>query len=68
MILFPDFLGHNVMRHFRELARLEKVPVVACRRSTVCLVQSLARCLAHRQSEPQRCSACPFPSSEHRRR
>ena len=24
LILFTDFLGHNVMCHFRELARLEK--------------------------------------------
>jgi len=56
LILFTDFLGHNVMRHFRELARLEKVPVVACRRSTVCLAQSLERCLANRRLESDRCA------------
>ncbi|MBX9810234.1 MAG: DUF2325 domain-containing protein, partial [Burkholderiales bacterium] len=37
LILFTDFLGHNVMRHFRDLARSQAVPVVACRRSTVCV-------------------------------
>jgi len=34
-----DFLGHNVMRHFRDLARSQAVPVVACRRSSVCVAE-----------------------------
>lgn len=43
MVLFTDFLGHNVMRSFRQLARDHGVPVVICRRSTVSLVQALDR-------------------------
>ncbi len=41
MILFTDFLGHNVMRHFRELANEHQVRFVACRRSVCALKQSL---------------------------
>ena len=43
MVLFTDFLGHNVMRNFRRLAKEQGVPVVACRRSTVSLSQALDR-------------------------
>jgi len=42
MILFTDFLGHNVMRQFRAMAEREGIRVLACRRSISCLVQSLA--------------------------
>ncbi|WP_333841103.1 DUF2325 domain-containing protein [Pelomicrobium sp.] len=41
LILFTDFLSHNVMRGFRESARAQGIPVLACRRSASCLVQSL---------------------------
>ncbi len=41
LILFTDFLSHNVMRGFRESARAQGIPVLACRRSVSCLVQSL---------------------------
>ncbi|MCB6185039.1 DUF2325 domain-containing protein [Leeia sp. TBRC 13508] len=34
MILFTDFLGHNVMKHYREIAYTQGVPVMVCRRST----------------------------------
>lgn len=39
LILFTDFVGHNVMRHFRGLAQQQNIPVVACRRSVGCLAQ-----------------------------
>ncbi|HSD60622.1 MAG TPA: DUF2325 domain-containing protein [Burkholderiales bacterium] len=42
MILFTDFLGHNVMKQFRAMAEREGIRVLACRRSISCLVQSLA--------------------------
>lgn len=54
LILFTDFLGHNVMRHFRRLAQEEGVPVLACRRSASCLKQSVERCLG---IDP--CAVCP---------
>jgi len=43
MVLFTDFLGHNVMRGFRQLAKDHGVPVIACRRSTVSLQLALDR-------------------------
>jgi hypothetical protein len=46
LILLTDFLGHNAMRHFRDLARAQAVPIVCCRRSTVCVAESVQRCLA----------------------
>lgn len=42
MILFTDFLGHNVMKQFRDLAARQGMRVLACRRSASCLVTSLA--------------------------
>ncbi|MEW6611671.1 MAG: DUF2325 domain-containing protein [Pseudomonadota bacterium] len=41
VVLFTDFLGHNVMRHYRQLAQRAGVPVLACRRSAACLEQEL---------------------------
>ena len=58
VILFTDFLGHNVMKSFRSLAQAEGVPVIACRRSASCL----SLCLARFFSEPkcsERCANCP---------
>jgi hypothetical protein len=58
VILFTDFLGHNVMKSFRSLAQAEGVPVIACRRSASCLSVSLARFF----SEPKcsgACATCP---------
>jgi hypothetical protein len=42
VILFTDFLGHNVMRSFRDTARAQGLPVVCCRRSTSSLRQTIA--------------------------
>jgi hypothetical protein len=41
LILFTDFLGHNVMKHFRSLAAQENIRFIACRRSVCALQQSL---------------------------
>ena len=54
LILLTDFLGHNVMRHFRDLARAHAVPVVCCRRSTISVADSVQRCLAQRGQCPAR--------------
>jgi hypothetical protein len=43
VILFTDFLGHNVMKTFRQAAQEEGIAVLACRRSASCLMQSLER-------------------------
>lgn len=42
LVLLTDFLGHNVMRHYRELARADGIPFIACRRSVCSLVQALS--------------------------
>lgn len=39
VILFTDFLGHNVMRSYRDAAQREGVRLVCCRRS-VCALRS----------------------------
>jgi hypothetical protein len=41
VILFTDFLGHNVMRAFRDQARAQGLPVLCCRRSTASLRQAI---------------------------
>ncbi len=53
LILFTDFLGHNVMKAFREAARDSGIPVVACRRSVCALKQALEGCGA------VKCAGCP---------
>lgn len=54
VILFTDFLGHNVMRRFREAAQRESVMVVCCRRSTCALRQALGQRLG-----AAACELCP---------
>jgi hypothetical protein len=41
MILFTDFVGHNVMRNFRKQAREQQIPFIACRRSVCELTKNL---------------------------
>lgn len=53
VILFTDFLGHNVMRRFREAAQREQVTVVCCRRSVCALQQALGK-----RFDSARCDAC----------
>ena len=59
LILFTDFLGHNVMRHFRNMAQTRGVPFIACRRSASCLAQSLEHCF-NRKVDLSKCQNCPF--------
>jgi hypothetical protein len=56
LILFTDFLGHNVMRTFRQAAQEGGVPVLACRRSASCLMRSLQR---HGGVATPECPECP---------
>jgi hypothetical protein len=56
LILFTDFLGHNVMRAFRRAAEEDGIPVLACRRSASCLMQSLQRYGGRGSAS---CKACP---------
>ena len=41
IILFTDFMGHNVMRNYRKLADQNNIRFIACRRSVCDLQQSL---------------------------
>ncbi len=43
VIIFPDFLGHNVMRQYRKAARKDHRLFIACRRSTGELDSALNR-------------------------
>ena len=58
VILFTDFLGHNVMRHFRELAHEENIRFIACRRSVCALKQTLENC-GLTMGKTQACAMCP---------
>lgn len=59
LILFTDFLGHNVMRHFRALAQENGVPVMACRRSVCAIKETLVQC-----GIGQPCQDCPKQSGK----
>jgi hypothetical protein len=43
LILFTDFINHNAMQSFRRAAQEQGIPVLACRRSSSSLLQSLER-------------------------
>jgi hypothetical protein len=53
VILFTDFVGHNVMQRFREAALRERVTVVCCRRSVCALQQALGK-----RFDPANCLGC----------
>ena len=53
VILFTDFLGHNVMQRFREAANREGVMFVCCRRSTCALQKALGQRIG------DKCRNCP---------
>lgn len=44
LILLTDFLGHNVMKTFRQAAQRAGIRVVACRRSVCAMKQALEAC------------------------
>ena len=50
MILFTDFVGHNVMRNFRKQAREQQIPFIACKRSVCDLAKNLDKCGFSEQS------------------
>ncbi len=56
LILFTDFVGHNVMRGYREAARRQGMRFVACRRSVCDLRSALdsncERCPRRRAATP----------------
>lgn len=67
VILFTDFLGHNVMQRFREAANREGVAFVCCRRSVCALQQALGK-----RVEAEQCARCgagcePRDRRRHRR-
>ncbi|MCK9261923.1 MAG: DUF2325 domain-containing protein [Azoarcus sp.] len=66
VILFTDFIGHNVMQRFREAASREGVSLVCCRRSVCALQQALGKRIA--PDDCERCGACPERSAQGRRR
>lgn len=43
VILFTDFLNHNAMRNYRDIAQKKNVRFVACRRSTCDLTRTLEK-------------------------
>lgn len=59
LILFTDFLGHNVMKHFRQLANEENIRFIACRRSVCALKQSLEGV-----GFSEQCASCPNKCSQ----
>jgi len=60
LILFTDFLNHNAMKCYRGQAQAQGIPVIACRRSASCLVQSVRRFLGASGT----CASCPVAGSE----
>ncbi|MEZ5672116.1 MAG: DUF2325 domain-containing protein [Thiotrichaceae bacterium] len=44
IILFTDFVGHNVMSNFRKLAKEQNVPFIACKRTVGDLTRCLDKC------------------------
>jgi hypothetical protein len=49
VILFTDYLNHNAMRNYREIANKRQVQLVVCRRTHCDLVKNLDKLQAHRQ-------------------
>lgn len=60
VILFTDFLGHNVMQRFREAASKEGAAVVCCRRSVCALQQALGK-----RVDRSDCAACRADCAKH---
>ena len=56
VILLTDFLGHNVMKTFRNAAQRGGIRVVACRRSVCSMQQALQQCGLCRARARARCT------------
>jgi hypothetical protein len=55
LILFTDFLNHNTMKNYRKQAQTQGIPVIACRRSASCLIETVVRYLGMAGN----CQECP---------
>ncbi|CAK0773896.1 hypothetical protein CCP3SC1_710014 [Gammaproteobacteria bacterium] len=58
MVLFTDFIGHNVARNFKQMAKDHGLPFVACRRSAVSLGQALDRIQTRDCTDCNGCGQC----------
>ncbi|UOD51638.1 DUF2325 domain-containing protein [Orrella daihaiensis] len=61
VILLTDFLGHNVMKSFRQAAQRSGARVMACRRSVCAMQQALEQSGLCARLEPAKdiCKQCP---------
>lgn len=61
VILLTDFLGHNVMKSFRQAAQRSGARVMACRRSVCAVQQALEQSGLCQRGDPAKemCRACP---------
>lgn len=61
VILLTDFLGHNVMKSFRQAAHRSGARVMACRRSVCAMQQALEQSGLCQRGEPAKpmCQQCP---------
>ena len=61
VILLTDFLGHNVMKSFRQAAQRSGAKVMACRRSVCAMQQALEQSgLCQRvEQDNAMCNGCP---------
>lgn len=50
LILFTDFLNHNVMRNYRAQAQAQGLRILACQRSASRLVDEVQRMFLHQAS------------------
>jgi len=55
VILFTDFLCHNVMQRFRRMASRDGVQLICCRRSVCALEKALGQCM-----RTDGCENCPW--------
>ena len=61
VILLTDFLGHNVMKSFRQAAQRSGAKVMACRRSVCAMQQALEQSGLCQRAEQDKaiCDGCP---------
>lgn len=70
VILLTDFLGHNVMKSFRQAAQRSGAQVMACRRSVCAMQQALEQSGLCRRADQQKslCDGCAYRQSSGRAR
>lgn len=49
VILFTDYLNHNAMRNYRDIANKRQVQLIVCRSTQIDLIKNLDKMGAHRQ-------------------